>query len=37
MPLLDARHLAEQNLLRERRNRSVDLPLWQKLFDQTFI
>lgn len=37
MPLLDARYLAEQNLLKERRNRSVDLPLWQKLFEQTFI
>jgi PII interaction protein X len=37
MPLLDARHLAEQNLLRQRRQQAAELPLWQKLFDQTFI
>ena len=37
MPFSDARHLAEQNLLRLRRNQSAELPLWKKLFDQTFI
>ena len=37
MPFSDARHHAEQNLLRLRRNQSPELPLWKKLFDQTFI
>jgi len=37
MPLLDARFLAEQNLMRERRQQSGDLAMWQKLFDLTFI
>ena len=37
MPFSDARHHAEQNLLRMRRNQSPELPLWKKLFDQTFI
>ena len=37
MPFSDARHQAEQNLLRLRRNQSPELPLWKKLFDQTFI
>ncbi|MFZ4804910.1 MAG: PipX family protein [Synechococcus lacustris] len=37
IPLLDARFLAEQNLMRERRQQSVDLAMWQKLFDLTFI
>ena len=37
IPLLDARHLAEQNLMRQRRQQSAELPIWQKLFDQTFI
>jgi PII interaction protein X len=37
MPLLDARFLAEQNLRREKSQRSTELALWQKLFEQTFI
>ena len=37
MPFSDVRHHAEQNLLRLRRNQSPELPLWKKLFDQTFI
>ena len=37
IPLLDARHLAEQNLMRQRRQQSAELPIWQKLFEQTFI
>ena len=37
IPLMDARHLAEQNLARARRDRSVHLPRWRQLFDQTFI
>ncbi|MCP9820440.1 PipX family protein [Synechococcus sp. Cruz-9H2] len=37
IPLMDARHVAEQNLARARRDRSVHLPRWRQLFDQTFI
>lgn len=37
IPLLDARFLAEQHLMRQRRAQSTELATWQKLFDQTFI
>ncbi len=37
IPLMDARHLAEQNLSRARRE-SADLHArWRQLFDQTFL
>ena len=35
MPLLDARYLAEQNLLKERRNRSVDGPICSNNWSST--
>jgi PII interaction protein X len=37
IPLMDARHLAEQNLARARRDGSAQLARWRQLFDQTFI
>jgi PII interaction protein X len=37
IPLMDARHYAEQNLARARRDGSVHLERWRQLFDQTFI
>jgi PII interaction protein X len=37
IPLMDARHVAEQNLARARRDGSAQLPRWRQLFDQTFI
>ncbi len=37
VPLMDARHYAEQNLARSRRDRSSAHPYWRQLFDQTFI
>jgi PII interaction protein X len=37
IPLMDARHYAEQNLARARRDRSEKLGHWRQLFDQTFI
>jgi PII interaction protein X len=37
IPLMDARHLAEQNLARVRRNDPGHYSRWRQLFDQTFI
>ncbi|MCP9915372.1 PipX family protein [Cyanobium sp. ATX 6F1] len=37
LPLMDARHLAEQNLARSRRDGSESHAHWRQLFDQTFI
>ena len=37
IPLMDARHVAEQNLARASRDGSAQLPLCRQLFDQTFI
>lgn len=37
IPYLDARHHAELNLARRRRERAADLESWKQLFDQTFI
>lgn len=37
IPYLDARHYAETHLIRCKRNPSLDIELWQKLFHQTFI
>jgi PII interaction protein X len=37
IPLMDARHLAEQNLARSRRDGNETYPRWRQLFDQTFI
>ncbi|MCP9851117.1 PipX family protein [Cyanobium sp. Morenito 9A2] len=37
LPLMDARHLAEQNLARSRRDGSEAHARWRQLFDQTFI
>ena len=37
LPLMDARHLAEQNLARSRRDGSEAHAHWRQLFDQTFI
>jgi PII interaction protein X len=37
VPLMDARHIAEQNLARARREGSAVLSHWRQLFDQTFI
>lgn len=34
---MDARHLAEQNLARSRRDGSESHAHWRQLFDQTFI
>ena len=37
IPYMDARHYAEMNLSRSRRDKSSDIAVWQELFDQTFI
>ena len=37
IPYMDARHYAEMNISRCRKNRSENLAVWQKLFKQTFI
>ncbi len=37
IPYLDARHYAEKNLSRCRRDNSLDKERWQELFHQTFI
>ena len=37
IPLMDARHYAEQNLARSRRQAPQDHGHWRQLFDQTFI
>jgi PII interaction protein X len=37
IPLMDARHYAEQNLARSRRDGPETLKRWRDLFDQTFI
>jgi PII interaction protein X len=37
IPYLDARHHAELNLARSRRDSSADYGSWKQLFDQTFI
>ena len=37
IPLMDARHFAEQNLARARREGPEELARWRQLFDQTFI
>ncbi|MGL6133007.1 MAG: PipX family protein [Prochlorococcaceae cyanobacterium] len=37
VPLMDARHFAEQNLARSRREGSAVHSQWRQLFDQTFI
>lgn len=37
IPLMDARHYAEQNLSRVRREGPEALKPWRDLFDQTFI
>tara|TARA_Y100001968_G_C19450024_1_gene767910 strand:- start:824 stop:1051 length:228 start_codon:yes stop_codon:yes gene_type:complete len=37
IPYLDARHYAEMNLARSRRDKSIDIERWHQLFKQTFI
>jgi PII interaction protein X len=37
IPLMDARHLAEQNLARARREGPEAHTTWRELFDKTFI
>jgi PII interaction protein X len=37
VPQMDARHVAEQNLARARREGPEALARWRQLFDQTFI
>ncbi len=37
IPYMDARHYAELNIARCKKNRSSTLEVWQKLFNQTFI
>jgi len=37
IPYMDARHYAEINIARCRKNKADDLETWQKLFKQTFI
>ncbi len=37
VPYMDARHHAEMNLIRCRRERSAELERWKELFNQTFI
>lgn len=37
VPQMDARHVAEQNLARARREGPEVLARWRQLFDQTFI
>ena len=37
IPYMDARHYAEMNLSKCRREKSTSFSLWQELFKQTFI
>ena len=37
IPYMDARHYAERYLSKCRRDKSSDIDVWQKLFNQTFI
>ena len=37
IPLMDARHHAEQNLARARRESQEEHARWRQLFDQTFL
>ena len=37
IPYMDARHYAEMNLAKSRREKSSDLSVWQELFNQTFL
>ncbi len=37
IPYMDARHYADLNITKCRKNRSADLAEWQELFRQTFI
>jgi PII interaction protein X len=37
IPLMDARHYAEQNLARSRRDGPDQHARWRQLFDQTFL
>ena len=37
IPYMDARHYAEMNLSKCRREKSSIFPVWQELFKQTFI
>tara|TARA_Y100001968_G_scaffold328829_1_gene376766 strand:- start:353 stop:568 length:216 start_codon:yes stop_codon:yes gene_type:complete len=37
IPYMDARHYAEINLSRCRREKLSDIDIWQELFKQTFI
>ena len=37
IPLMDARHIAEQNLARARREGPEAHARWRQLFDKTFI
>ena len=37
IPYMDARHYAEMHLSKCRREKSSDIFVWQKLFNQTFI
>ena len=37
IPYLDARHYSEMNLIRCRKERSIEFTRWQELFNQTFI
>ena len=37
IPYMDARHYSEMHLARSRREKSSDLDVWQKLFNQTFM
>ena len=37
IPYMDARHYAEMNLSKCRREKSTSFSLWQELFNQTFI
>ncbi len=37
IPYMDARHYADINLSRSRKNNSKDFPVWRKLYKQTFI
>ncbi len=37
IPYMDARHYAEMNLSKNRREKSEDLITWEELFNQTFI
>ena len=37
IPLSDARHYAEQNLARSRREGQAEHARWRQLFDQTFL